>query len=112
MSLLHWLKRGDTKPPMPQFPPSERVRKHFLFSGRVQNVGFRYECWMTAEPLGLVGWVRNLPDGDVEAEVEGEEARIEYFIQAIQSRRGIHITHIETRSLPVQGNETAFRIAN
>lgn len=47
------------------------VRKHIIFSGRVQGVGFRYTACYLARSLGLTGWVKNLWDGDVEMEVQG-----------------------------------------
>ena len=49
-----------------------RVARRFLISGRVQGVGFRYFARDVAQREGVTGWVRNLPDGRVEARVEGE----------------------------------------
>ena len=50
-----------------------RVRTvHVLVQGTVQGVGFRYHCAHTAQELGVVGQVRNLPDGDVEVMAQGE----------------------------------------
>ena len=49
----------------------KRRRVHLLIGGRVQAVGFRESARMMAERLDLGGWVRNLPDGRVEAELEG-----------------------------------------
>ena len=42
------------------------VRKHIIFYGRVQDVGFRYFAVYKARLLGLAGWVKNLDDGSVE----------------------------------------------
>jgi acylphosphatase len=47
--------------------------------GRVQGVFFRETARQQAERLGVRGWIRNLPDGDVEAVVEGPEDRLEAF---------------------------------
>ena len=46
------------------------VRMHYYFSGRVQEVGFRYTAFAISSKLGLTGWVLNLPDGRVEMEVQ------------------------------------------
>jgi acylphosphatase len=54
---------------------SERVR--VLIGGRVQGVGFRYAAQRAANRLGLTGWVRNLPDGRVEALLEGSPESVE-----------------------------------
>lgn len=50
--------------------------KHVIISGRVQGVGFRHFTNRNAKALGLKGWVRNLPDGKVEAIFEGEEPAV------------------------------------
>ena len=42
-----------------------------IVSGKVQGVGYRMSCCSRAKDLGLSGWVRNLPDGSVELEAEG-----------------------------------------
>jgi len=46
-------------------------RAHVYVTGRVQDVFFRANTCKTAEKLGITGWVRNLPDGRVEAVFEG-----------------------------------------
>lgn len=48
-------------------------RVHVYISGLVQGVGYRYATTRAAANLGLAGWVRNLPDGRVEAEFQGPE---------------------------------------
>lgn len=46
-------------------------RAHVLISGRVQGIYFRVHTQSVANQLGLTGWVKNLPDGRVEAVFEG-----------------------------------------
>lgn len=46
---------------------------HAHVSGRVQAVTYRQTCRQTARSLGLVGWVRNLPDGRVEVWAQGDD---------------------------------------
>ncbi|MFI9274447.1 acylphosphatase [Kitasatospora sp. NPDC052896] len=47
------------------------IRNRVIVSGEVQGVFFRDTCRRTAAELGVAGWVRNLPDGTVEAVFEG-----------------------------------------
>ncbi len=62
------------------------VARRFLISGRVQGVGFRFFAEDRALLEGVNGWVRNLPDGRVEAIVEGDEASVDRVEAAL--RRG------------------------
>lgn len=55
-------------------------RVRVLISGRVQGVFFRDSTRERAEALGLSGWVRNLPDGRVEAVFEGDGDRVDEMI--------------------------------
>jgi acylphosphatase len=57
------------------------VCAHVLFYGRVQGVFFRTNSQFKAKQLGLVGTVRNLPDGRVEAFVQGERGIVDEFIR-------------------------------
>lgn len=50
---------------------------HVIFHGKVQGVWFRANCQRKAIELGLTGWVKNLPDGTVEAVIEGERGKLE-----------------------------------
>jgi len=54
---------------------------HVIISGRVQGVWFRASTKQKAEQLGLKGWVRNAPDGKVEAIFEGDENQINEMIK-------------------------------
>ncbi len=59
----------------------EKVRVHVFISGLVQGVFFRWNTKRNADKLQLSGWVRNLPDGRVEAIFEGERENVEKMIE-------------------------------
>jgi acylphosphatase len=68
------------------------IRRHWLFSGRVQGVGFRWTCVERARLLGLQGWVRNLPDGRVEALAEGPVGALDQLLHFLRGHPGaIHV---------------------
>ena len=54
-----------------------KTARHFIVQGRVQGVGFRWFVNLAARDLKLTGWVRNLPNGDVEVHAEGEEGALD-----------------------------------
>jgi acylphosphatase len=62
-----------------------RQSRTFRVMGRVQGVGFRYFTYAAAKREGLTGYVRNLPDGAVEAVAEGEREALERFEIAINN---------------------------
>lgn len=61
-----------------------RRRLHVYYSGRVQGVGFRYTVKSVALGYEVTGVVRNLPDGRVEVNAEGQPGELEAFRQAIR----------------------------
>ncbi|GAC1601687.1 MAG: acylphosphatase [Myxococcales bacterium] len=71
----------------------EPVRAELLIRGRMQGVFYRGSAQTEALRLGLVGEVRNLPDGQVEAVAEGERARVEEFVA--WCRRGPAAARVE-----------------
>lgn len=85
------------------------VRKHYYFDGRVQGVGFRYKAMYLARSLELTGWVRNLYDGRVEMEIQGEEETIRYFLARLQEDRFISITDMEVEEVRVV-QERSFKV--
>jgi acylphosphatase len=58
-----------------------KQRAHLIISGRVQGVCYRAFAKEEATKLGLSGWIRNLPTGQVEAVFEGERATLEPILQ-------------------------------
>ena len=88
-----------------------RVARRFLISGRVQGVGFRFFTAAAARREGVHGWVRNLPDGRVEAAAEGEADAVERFERAVrQGPRGARVEHVEVGDDVQAGRETGFDI--
>ena len=60
---------------------SDLQRARVRVSGQVQGVFFRDSTRQKAEELGLAGWVRNMPDGQVEALFEGPSERVEEIVR-------------------------------
>ncbi|MDH5448807.1 MAG: acylphosphatase [Candidatus Bathyarchaeota archaeon] len=58
-----------------------KVKAHMFVSGRVQGVFFRSETRREAYRYNVTGWVRNLPDGGVEAVFEGKKESVEKLIE-------------------------------
>ncbi|MCR5543122.1 MAG: acylphosphatase [Eubacterium sp.] len=86
------------------------VRRHMYISGDVQGVGFRYRANYAAKGLGLTGYVRNLYDGRVEIEIQGERDLIPRFLGEIDAGSFVHIDNIESKDLPVDKEERVFRV--
>jgi acylphosphatase len=77
------------------------VRKRVVVHGQAQGVGFRYAVARRAAASDVAGWVRNLPDGTVEAVFEGEPARVESLVRFCRDGpRGARVDHIEVRTEP------------
>lgn len=64
--------------------PDSHVRARVLVSGRVQGVAYRAFTQQMASRAGLQGGVRNLPDGRVEVEIEGERPKVEAFLEVLR----------------------------
>nr|WP_330395155.1 acylphosphatase [Oribacterium sp. C9] len=86
------------------------TRRHFVFHGSVQGVGFRYTAQHLADSLGLTGYVQNEYDGSVTCEVQGPPYVIDEFLRRLDNQRWIHITDMESETLNVISDETSFRI--
>lgn len=86
------------------------IRYKLTITGRVQGVGFRYAALHETKGLSLTGYVRNLPDGSVEIDVEGEEYEVLPFVE--WCRRGpvrARVDQFITEQLP-PGNLHPFHI--
>ena len=87
------------------------IRYHLKISGRVQGVGYRYFTETAARKTGVTGWVRNLPDGRVEAEIQGTTHDIIQLLSSL--RRGPtfgRVSDITKYEIPVEESEKRFEI--
>jgi acylphosphatase len=83
---------------------------HVLVRGRVQGIGFRVSAASRARSLGVGGWVRNLPDGGVEAVFEGPRELVESMVDwCRRGPSGAWIESVETNAEPPTG-EAGFAI--
>lgn len=89
----------------------ETVRVHVLVSGRVQGVGFRAFTCRQAEHYDLSGWVRNLPDGRVEAEVQGPQIDVDRFLEDMhQGPRFSNVDQVEKIWVEPDSKSTGFEV--
>lgn len=88
-----------------------RVARRFVVSGRVQGVGFRYFTQDTARREGVTGWVRNLPDGRVEALVEGDAEAVTRVERALRvGPRGARVDRVYVDDEDPTGAYTTFSV--
>ena len=89
-----------------------KVRKHFVFHGKVQGVGFRYTTQYEAKKLGLTGYAKNLDDGSVEVVACGEEGQVEKLMQWLKSGgpRSARVERVRSEPHHPSGELTDFRI--
>ena len=86
------------------------IRRRVVVRGRVQGVGFRVSAERRAESLGVSGWVRNRPDGAVEAEVEGRPGDVDALVSWLaRGPRGARVDAVETEELAPLG-ERGFAV--
>ncbi|MGC8893809.1 MAG: acylphosphatase [candidate division WOR-3 bacterium] len=84
------------------------MQVEIYFEGLVQGVNFRYYTQKTARSLGLVGFVRNLPDGRVHAVVSGPEEVVRRFLDwARVGPPSARVDRMDVRELPGEGGEFA-----
>jgi len=86
-------------------------RVHVFISGRVQGVWFRSYTEAEAKKLGVKGWVRNLPDGRVEAVFEGEDSAVDKMVAwCHKGSPYAKVEKVEVIEEPYKGEFTDFKI--
>ena len=90
---------------------AERRHYKITISGRVQGVGFRWSAAREADTLGICGFVKNLPDGNVYIEAEGTGEQLERFVG--WCRKGPRLSEVEFVDIEPGDlrNYSGFRIA-
>ncbi|NWF79246.1 MAG: acylphosphatase [Chloroflexi bacterium] len=90
----------------------ELVRARVVIAGRVQGVGFRAHTRDRARAAGVEGWVRNLPDGRVEAVFEGTRPAVQRLVTWCYSGpNSAMVEKVEIQWEPATGKEGGFSIA-
>jgi len=84
---------------------------HLLYKGQVQGVGFRWTFYTIAVRSGVKGFVRNLPDGSVEAGCEGNKYQIDSVISQVDEAMKHYIASCATKYSEAAGDLSDFSIA-
>lgn len=89
------------------------IRVHLWVSGRVQGVFFRATTSDEAKSRGLTGWVRNAPDGRVEAEVQGSRDAVRELIDECRAGPPMaKVSDVEVDQIDVVDGEQRFEVVN
>ena len=89
----------------------DRERAHVYVSGQVQGVFFRDSAREKAEQLGLNGWVKNLPDGRVEALIEGPSESVREMVRWCEEGPShAEVEDVDTEFEASQGDLTGFEV--
>lgn len=87
------------------------MRKRIIVRGVVQGVGFRFFTSDLARRLGIAGFVRNLPDGGVEIEAEGEERQISALLSELRiGPPAAHVAAVDVDDIEENGGHEGFRV--
>ena len=87
------------------------VRAHVLVSGHVHGVFFRGQTQRRANTLAVAGWVRNLPNGQVEAVFEGDETKVRDMVAwCRQGPPNALVTRVDVRYEPYTGAFLSFSV--
>ena len=87
-----------------------RVARRFVIAGRVQGVGFRWTVLQICTQVGARGWVRNLPDGSVEAVFVGNQEVGDEAVRRIREARRGYIRDLRESVTEVPAPPDGFEI--
>ena len=94
---------------MNEQPALEAIQ--IIVAGRVQGVSFRYFTQQLARELGVVGWVRNLPDGTVQIWAEAPPETLERFSARVRQGPPLAIVNnLDVEKFRVSGKYTSFEL--
>ena len=86
-------------------------RIHAIVTGHVQGVSYRAATASEARRLGVVGWVRNLPDGSVELEAEGPQDKISELVAWCEKGPpSARVSGVAVDDIPVDAKDTSFAV--
>ncbi len=91
---------------------ADKVGCRVLYTGRVQGVGFRYRAVEIARNFPVVGWVKNLPTGQVELWAEGDEKEVNAFLTAVRDCWGTFIREEQVDWEPATERYHAFDVTH
>ena len=106
-------KKGISRNPIPSAgeKSAEYLRAQVIIHGLVQGVWFRASTRDEAIRLGVRGWVRNLPDGTVQALFEGEKKKVEEIIGwCYKGPPGARVSKVDIFWEPYKGEHEQFDI--
>ena len=87
------------------------MRCYFRICGNVQGIGYRYFVIKTAQKISLTGWVQNCPNGDVEAEAQGDETNLKHFETELESGHSwARVTQVTKEIISNKKGEKNFEI--
>lgn len=84
---------------------------HLVISGRVQGVWFRASTREVAQRLGIIGWVRNMPDGSVETHIQGDDNAVEQMLDwCRQGPPGARVDYVDITDALIQKEYRSFSV--
>lgn len=86
------------------------VRRHLIFYGIVQGVGFRWRAMQAAKLYCCTGWVRNEWDGSVSMELQGTREQTDKLLTALRGSRYIQIDRVIDWDVPLIPEERSFQV--